>query len=234
MRLRNTFLSLVNSTDRTVLWPHMREITLSDGQLLGAPGDAVERVYFPSSCAISSVAIMADGRGVETASVGFDGVAGLAHALTHEVQSTRMTALIGGAAYVLPANALRAQADRSPALMHLILRFLHAAVEQAEHSSACHAAHHLPARLARWLLICQDRVDRSMIPLTQDGMGMMTWALRSSVSMAASEFKDAGLIRYSRGQVEILNRDGLERLACECYRADLVGREHLAGLAVNQ
>jgi CRP-like cAMP-binding protein len=228
MSPRNSFLSMLDSGDSEYLSPFLSEVALNDGQSLGEPGDATERVYFPSSCAISSVAILTDGRAVETASVGYDGVAGLANTMAQEVQSTRMIALIGGGAFTMPAAVLRERADHSLPLAHLILKFLHAAVEHAEHSATCHAAHQLPARLARWLLICQDRVNRPVIPLTQDGMGMMCWALRSSVSLAASELKDAGLIRYTRGQVAILDRGGLERIACECYRADLSGRKHLA------
>jgi hypothetical protein len=139
----------------------------------------------------------------------------------------------GGAAFVLPAATLSARAGKSPALMRLVIRFLQAAAQQAEQSAACHAAHHLPARLARWLLISQDRADRPNISLTQDGMGMMTQAIRSSISQAASEFKQAGLIRYSRGHLEILDRPELERMACECYRADRSGRERLSTAPVD-
>jgi CRP-like cAMP-binding protein len=106
--------------------------------------------------------------------------------------------------------------------MMTILQSTQAAAARVEQSAACCAVHSLAARLARWLLTCEDRVGRPTIALTQDDMGMMAGALRSSISLAASEFKHAGLIRYSRGHLEIVDRPGLERLACECYdRCDL-------------
>jgi CRP-like cAMP-binding protein len=137
---------------------------------------------------------------------------------------------IPGGSISLPAAQLRTRTLDSPTLLTLILRHAQANAMQAEQSVACNAVHSLSARLARWLLICQDRVDSRVMPLTQDYMGVMVGALRSSISLTASEFKQAGLIHYSRGQVEILDRPGLERRACECYRADRANRENLLGL----
>jgi CRP-like cAMP-binding protein len=117
----------------------------------------------------------------------------------------------------LPAAKLNAEAYRNPRFMDLVLQFVQAGLEEAKRCVACNALHRLPARLARWLLVSQDRVDRPLMMLTQDNMSMMTGALRSSISMTAGEFKQAGLITYSRGHVEILDRDRLERRACECY-----------------
>ncbi len=108
--------------------------------------------------------------------------------------------------------------------MALILRFAQDRAAQAEQSAACYALHPLPSRLARWLLICEDRIDRSTMLLTQDEMGVMAGALRSSISMLASEFKQQGLISYSRGHLQILDRPRLEAQACECYAVDRARR----------
>jgi len=170
---------------------------------------------------------MSDGRYIGTASIGYEGVAGLLPALTQIAASTRMLVQIGGGATSLPADKLKARADQSPSLMALCLRFALARAVQTEQSAACNTLHHLPARLARWLLLSEDRVNRSRMTLTQDEMAAMTGALRSSISLTASEFKEQGLIGYSRGQVEILDRPGLERRACECYRVDIARREAL-------
>lgn len=198
----------------------MKEISLGVGQVLGEPGETVETVYFPSSAVISVVMAMEDGREVETASIGNESVAGLLSGLTGHAPVTRMYVQIAGGAIKLPAARLRARAIESPAFAELVLRSAQANAAQTEQSTACNALHHLSARLARWLLICQDRVDSPVMILTQEYMGVMAGALRSSISLTASEFKDAGLIRYSRGQVEILDRPRLEQRACECYRAD--------------
>jgi CRP-like cAMP-binding protein len=225
MQFRNAFLSAMDAADFAALSPFLSETTLFGHETLCAPGEAISSVYFPSSSAISIVTVMSDGRDVETVSVGYEGVAGLLPALTGEAPSTRMFVQIGGGAVSLPADALRAHAVQSPSLMALALRFAQARAAQAEQSAACFALHHLPERLARWLLICEDRVDRPSLMLTQDDMGVMAGALRSSISVTASEFKEQGLIRYSRGLVEILDRPGLERRACECYSIDRARRE---------
>ena len=213
-------LSAMSSAEIAELFPVMKEASLSAGQVLHEPGDVVDVVYFPSSAVLSVVTVMEDGRSVEASSVGYEGVGGLLPALTGAGTATRMFVQIPGAAITLPAARVRARVGESPALLKQILRYIQANASQAEQSVACNALHALPARLARWLLICQDRVDSPSMTLTQDYMGVMAGALRSSVSQAASEFKDSGLIRYSRGQVEILDRPGLERRACECYRVD--------------
>jgi CRP-like cAMP-binding protein len=229
MQFRNTFLSAINAADMAELFGSLKEVALFGGDTLSEPGKKIASVYFPSSSAISIVSIMADGRDVETASIGYEGVAGLLPALTHTAPSTRMFVQIGGGAISLPADKFSARAQQSPSLMALILRFAQARTAQAEQSAACYALHPLAARLARWLLICEDRVDRSSMMLTQDDMGVMAGALRSSISQTASEFKEKGLIRYSRGHLEILDRPGLEHRACECYRT---ARSRLHDLAL--
>jgi CRP-like cAMP-binding protein len=225
MEFRNTLLSALGAADLAALFPVMKEGALASGQVLCEPGQAMDRVYFPSSAVISVVTVMQDGRDVETASIGHEGVAGLLSALTGISPATRMYVQMPGSAISLPAAALRDRVGESPALMKLSLRCAQATNMQTEQSVACNALHHLSARLARWLLICQDRVDSPIMILTQDYMGVMAGALRSSISIAASEFKRAGLIRYSRGLVEILDRAGLEDRACECYAKDRAVRE---------
>lgn len=220
MQFRNAFLAAMAPDDLADLFPFLKEIALFEGDRLGEAGDRVQSVYFPSSSAISIVTVMSDGRGVETASIGNEGVAGMLPALTQVAPSTRMEVQIGGGAISLPAETLRTRAHHSPSLMALILRLEQMRTAQADQAAACHALHHLPARLARWLLVCQDRVDRPNMVLTQDHMGVIAGALRSSISLIASEFKAQGLIHYSRGHLEIVDRPGLERQACECYHAD--------------
>jgi len=224
MQFRNAFLSALDVEDLAELSPFLREIALFGGQILSEPNTPITSVYFPSNSTISIVTIMSDGRDVETVSIGCEGVAGLLPAVTQIAPTTRMHAQVGGGAISLPAERLRARANRSPSLMALILRFAQARAAQAEQSAACYALHPLPSRLARWLLICEDRIDRSEMLLTQDEMGVMAGALRSSISMLASDFKQQGLISYSRGHLQILDRPRLEAQACECYHVDRARR----------
>jgi CRP-like cAMP-binding protein len=228
MIFRNTFLSALGAGDMAALFPHLQEVALFDGESLGETGGASQSVYFPSNCAISMVTIMQDGREFETSSIGYEGVAGLLPALTDGAVAGKMRVQIGGSAVVLPAARLREQARRSPALLKLALGSLQDLSERAELSAACFALHPLSARLARWLLVCEDRVNRSQMDLTQDHLGVMASALRSSISLIASDFKDQGLIHYSRGHMEILDRPGLERRACECCRHDQARRDAMA------
>jgi CRP-like cAMP-binding protein len=231
MQFRNAILTAMGAADLAVLFPDLKEVALFGGESLGEPHSLSPWVYFPSNSAISIVSVMSDGREVETASIGYSGAAGLLPALTRVAPACRMLVQIGGGAITIPADQLRNQAERSPGLMSLVLRSVQALSAQAERSAACCALHHLSSRLARWLLICEDRVDRPQMELTQDHMGVMTGALRSSVSLAASEFKEMGLIRYSRGHLEIIDRPGLERCACECYARDRARREPISTAA---
>jgi CRP-like cAMP-binding protein len=231
MHFRNAFLSAMEVDDLEALSPHLSETTLSRGQTLGAPGDIVSVIYFPSSSAIGSAAVMHDGRAVETATIGYENVVGLLPGLTQMPCLSRMFVQISGSAISLPAEKLRARAAESPTLMRLILRFAQAAAAQADQSAACNALHPLRGRFARWLLTCDDRVDQPSMTLTQDDLAVMCGALRSSVSVTASEFKREGLIGYTRGLIEILDRPGLERSACECYASDRVRWDRLASAA---
>jgi CRP-like cAMP-binding protein len=224
MQFRNAFLAAMTPDDMAELSPFLREIALFGGEVLFEPHHPISSIYFPSNSTISIVTTMSDGREVETVSIGCESVAGLLPAVTHVAPTTRMRVQIGGGAISLPAERLRVRAHRSPTLMALILRFAQDRSAQAEQSAACYALHPLPSRLARWLLICEDRVDRSTMLLTQDEMGVMAGALRSSISMLASEFKQQGLISYSRGHLQILDRPRLEAQACECYAADRARR----------
>jgi CRP-like cAMP-binding protein len=223
MQHRNLLLSLMDPADLAELSPLLIEIPLYAGQTLYERGNPVDLVYFPSSCSIAMISVMPDGHEVETASVGFEGAVGILPAINGNGAPSRIKVRIGGVALAVPAVRLREHAQRSAALMRIILLFFQAAAAQAQQLAACYAVHQLRARLARCLLTCEDRVGHPTIMLTQDDMGMMTGALRGSVSLTAGHFKNEGLIRYSRGHVQILDRAGLERLACDCYGAS---RQH--------
>ncbi|HWE44560.1 MAG TPA: Crp/Fnr family transcriptional regulator [Caulobacteraceae bacterium] len=228
MLFRNSFLAAVDSRDFASLSPHLREMSLDEGQTLSALGASLETIYFPSSSVIAAVADAGDDHWVEVSSVGNEGVAGLSPAIADRPASTRMTVRIGGGAMAMPAATFRETALGSARLLNLAHRFLQMDIERAELSAACWPSHLLPARLARWLLVSQDRVDKPVIHLTQDAIAMMTHALRGSISHVASEFREAGLIQYSRGQIEIVDRPRLEALACSCYRNDVRWRERNA------
>ncbi len=195
----------------------MRELTLPAGQVLYAVGDVVDAVHFPSTAVLSVVTNMRDGRSVETATVGFESAVGLLSGLGDLPAPSSIFAQIGGAAISVSSEALRQRAAQSPAFMRLILRFAQSNASQSDQSVACNALHNVSARLARWLLMTDDRVGNDTVPLTQEYLAVMVGVQRTTVSAAAAELKAANLIRYVRGRIEIIDRPGLERRACECY-----------------
>jgi CRP-like cAMP-binding protein len=199
------------------LSPFLTESALSGGQVLVTPGDKVENIYFPSSAVISIVTPMLDGRSVESGTIGFESVVGLISGLSGEPSPNRVFAQIGGGAIRLPVARLRERCFASQSLMKLALSHIDATACQEQQSVACNALHDASARLARWLLMTQDRVDGSLLPLTQEYLAIMLGVQRTTVTATAVSLKKAGLINYQRGAITIADRAGLERHACECY-----------------
>lgn len=219
MIFRNLLLSAVSAEDMTRLFPRMREVAVRQGETVLEPDQPVCSIYFPSSVVLSVVTVMSDGASVETATIGREGVAGLLAGLTGVTSPSRVFAQIGGSAMRLPARELRQAATDSPALMDLLLRAAQAGAAEAEQSAACNALHDAQGRLARWLLLTQDRVGAATFPLTQDYMAIMVGVQRTTISAIASGLKAKGLIHYTRGAVEVRDRVDLEAAACECYAA---------------
>jgi len=223
VRLLNFLLSALTSDDLAALASGLVEVSLSPGQVLFEPGDAVDAVYFPGSACVSIVTLMKDGKAVETSTVGRESAAGLMDAITERPARARIFAQIGGGAMRLPAAIYRARLVASPALLRLTLLHLRANAVQAEQGVACNASHDVQGRLARWILMTQDRVGADVFPLTQEYMAVMTGVQRSTVSIMAGALKKAGVIDYSRGALKVLDRQALLLHACECY--DVVGQQ---------
>ena len=217
MNFRNYLLSAIEPEDMAALGPFLTETALSAGQLLHQDEHTVEVIYFPSSAVASVVTPTRDGRSVESATIGFESVTGLPSALSGEPSSSRIFTQVAGTAICLPASRLRERAFQSAALLQLLLRHMEANISQAQQSVACNALHEAGQRLARWLLMTQDRVSGPVVPLTQEYLAIMLGVQRTTVTLVASAFKRAGLIDYRRGAITILDRAGLEREACECY-----------------
>ncbi len=217
MKLLNFLLSALDPTDLQALSPHLEEVSLSASQVLFEAGDLIDAVYFPGSACISIVTLMTDGKAVETSTVGRESGVGLLDALTQQPGRSRIFAQIGGSATRLPAEIFRQSLAESPTLLILTLLHARANAIQAEQGVACNIAHEVQGRLARWLLMTQDRVGAASFPLTQEYMAIMTGVQRSTVSVMAGNLKKAGVINYVRGQVVIKDRASLIKHACECY-----------------
>ena len=217
MEFRNFLLASLHPEDAAVLIPHLREVSLARGAELFDVGSEVATLYFPSSACVSIVNVMRDGKTVETVTVGRESAVLLLEAAADEPSRSRVFAQVAGGAMALPAAAFRKRLAESATLLSLTLRHALASARQAELGVSCNIAHSADGRLARWLLMTQDRTGADTFPLTQDYMAVMTGVQRSTVSNLAADLKREGIIDYSRGSLTIHDRTRLIARSCECY-----------------
>jgi CRP-like cAMP-binding protein len=213
----NRLLAMLPRADAESLNPAMTVVTLESGLVLSEPGEEPERIYFPHTGMISLLAVMADGKAVETATVGREGVVGAMAGLGLHIPQTRAVVQVQLVASRIAAVPFRRAVQASPALRDMIVRYNDALLGQVQITAACNALHPIQKRLARWILQTRDRIDSDLVPLTQELLSEMLGVRRSSVSEIAGRLQATGLIHYSRGTIEIANRAGLEAVACECY-----------------
>ena len=213
----NRFLAALPPHDFSLLAPHLRTIALERGVMLHDVGEEIEHVYFPHTGMVSLVAVMQSGATVETATIGRGGVIGASAGLGARWTFGRAVVQLPGAAAWLSATQFRAAANESQAVRDLVVRYNDLLLAQVQQSVACNALHALEARLCRWLLQTHDCVEGDAIPLTQEFLGQMLGVRRTTVTIAARLLQSAGLIRYRRGLIHILDRPALEDISCECY-----------------
>jgi CRP-like cAMP-binding protein len=229
MNDRNYLLQAMSRDDRAALEPHFQRVTLASGDVLFEPGYPVEWVYFPNTAVASVVTVMADGRTVESDTVGYESVVGALSMLGSSVATSRTFIQIAGTAVRAPAARIRQRAEVSSSLRLLLIRHANANLAQAHQSVACNALHALTERLCRWLLMSHDRTADDRIRLTQQYLATMLGVQRTTVTEALQDLTVAGLIRQERGAILILDRAGLEALVCECYDVVRLNLEQLIG-----
>jgi CRP-like cAMP-binding protein len=213
----NRFLATLPPHDFSLLAPHLHRIPLERGVMLHDVGEDIEHVYFPHTGMVSLVAVMQSGATVETATIGRAGVIGGSAGLGARSTIARAIVQLPGTAAWISASQFHAAAAQSPATRDLIVRYNDVLLAQVQQSVACNALHGLEARLCRWLLQTHDCIDGNVIPLTQEFLGQMLGVRRTTVTIAARLLQSAGLIRYRRGHIQILDRAALEDISCECY-----------------
>ncbi|HEX4179199.1 MAG TPA: Crp/Fnr family transcriptional regulator [Caulobacteraceae bacterium] len=227
--VRNLVLAGLRRDDRQALEPHLEFVSLGSGDILYEPGYPVDWVYFPNTAVLSVVTVMADGRTVESDTVGYESVVGALNALGDAPAISRTFTQIPGVALRLSAARLRRRADESVAMRRLLLRHTQANLAQAHQSVACNALHDLAQRLCRWLLMSHDRTAREEIQLTQQFLATMLGVQRTTVTEALRDLAEAGLIRQGRGSIHLLDRARMEAMVCECYDAVRVNLGRLIG-----
>jgi CRP-like cAMP-binding protein len=213
----NRFLATLPPHDFSLLAPHLRTVALERGVMLHDVGEEMDNVYFPHTGMVSLVAVMQSGATVETATIGRSGVIGASAGLGARSTMARSIVQLPGTAAWIGAAQFRAAAAQSQATRDLSVRYNDVLFAHVQQSVACNALHTFEARLCRWLLQAHDCVDGDIIPLTQEFLGQMLGVRRTTVTLAARLLQSGGLIRYRRGQIQIVDRKGLEHISCECY-----------------
>jgi CRP-like cAMP-binding protein len=214
----NRLIAALQADARDRLMRRSERVSFGLGDPVYEPGAPVDHLYFPRTGVFSMLITMRDGSSVEVGTVGNEGMVGLPAFLGAASSPARVFCQVPGESLRLPSDALREDSVRGGPLSDLLRRYTQAVLNQVSQSAACNHLHSLGQRLARWLLMTQDRAGSGELPLTQDFLAQMLGVRRSSVSEVASGLQQAGLIRYHRGRVTVVDRTELEAASCECYR----------------
>lgn len=213
----NRLLAALPGEELERLRPDMEEVQLENGAILTDAEQPFTHVYFPHDSVVSLVSLMEDGRIAETATVGREGVAGFDVLLHGETAFNRHTVQVTGRASRIGFERMLRVVQELQHLRLVMCCYTQAFIAQVLQSVACNGLHSVDVRCSRWLLMTHDRVGKDSFPLTQEFLAEMLGVHRPTVTVAARMLQRAGLIRYSRGVVTILDRAGLENAACECY-----------------
>ena len=213
---RNILLGALPGDELARLAPHLDPVRLARSTVLEQPNEEIDWVYFPTSGMASIVALGEGGESIDTAMIGREGMTGLAVFLGTGQMPVRTLVQVPLIGFRLPSDRLRAELERSGGLVSLLNRYTQVVMVSMAQLILCNRVHRLDQRAARWLLQVDERVDESPFDVTQEFLAEMIGTQRPSVSVAVRQFKDAGLITYSRGHILIADREGLMRRACGC------------------
>lgn len=215
---RNQLLSALPAGELERLRPHLDPVSLRQREILYEASTPIRFVYFPETAVISLVTPIGGGAKIEIATAGCEGMVGLPVFLASDTSSVEAVAQIPGVAWRMEATGF-ARMAAAPSMLHrILLRYTQALLTQVSQTAACNAAHLVEERCARWLLTTHDRVDSDEFPLTHEFLAFMLGVRRPGVTMAMHALRDTGFVTYRRGSVQIVDRAGLERASCECYR----------------
>lgn len=217
--LTNSVLRALPRRESQDLRGDCEQVSLTYGDILCEAGGRIRHVYFLNSGLVSLLIPVRGHLSVEVGMTGSEGLAGVTLILGMNVSPVRILVQGSGTAMRMTAAVFRKRIEHSPALRRSSNRYLYTLMVQAAQTAACNLFHPLAARLARWLLMTHDRMRADEFRLTQEFLAHMLGVRRSGVTVAASMLQENKFIHYSRGQITVLDRAGLERVACECYRA---------------
>ena len=213
----NKLLLSIADSDYSSLRPHLEYLSLPNHLVLHEAGEKLQFVHFPNRGLISLVVVMKDGKTAEAGIVGNEGFTGTLAAVGLNRSPLQAVVQITGNGFRLKVRALQSTLESAPRLQWMLSRYAAIRSMQVAQTAACNRLHDIEQRLARWLLMTQDRVDSESLAITHDFLATMLGTDRPSVSLAAGVLQRKELIEYTRGAVEIVNRKKLEDSACECY-----------------
>ena len=214
---QNHLLAALPSEDYARLQPHLHPVPMPLGEALYESGGQLQHVYFPTTSIVSLLYVMGDGASAEIAVVGNEGILGIALFMGGETTPSRAVVQSAGHGYRMNAPLLKQEFNRGGALLHLLLRYTQGLITQMAQTAVCNRHHSVEQQLCRWLLLSLDRLSSAELAMTQELIANMLGVRREGVTEAAGKLQRAGLIRYSRGHITVLDRPGLERTVCECY-----------------
>ena len=214
---QNHILDALPQPERERLFPHLKLVTLPLGKVLYESGDTLRHIYFPIDSIVSLLYVLKNGESAEIAVVGNDGAIGVALFMGGETTTNRAIVQSAGSAYQLTGARLKEEFQRHGETLHILLRYTQALLTQMAQTAVCNRHHTVDQQLCRWLLLSLDRLSASELVMTQELIAGMLGVRREGVTEAAGKLQKLGVIKYSRGHINVLDRPRLERLSCECY-----------------
>jgi CRP-like cAMP-binding protein len=199
------------------LLPHLELVPMPLGEVLYESGGRLQHVYFPTTCIVSLLYVLENGASAEIAVVGNEGILGISLFMGGDTTPSRAIVQSAGFGYRLKAQMLKQEFSRAGPMLRLLLRYTQALITQMTQTAVCNRHHSVEQQLCRWLLLSLDRLPTDEVSMTQELIANMLGVRREGVTEAAGKLQRAGLIRYSRGRIEVLDRAGLELAVCECY-----------------
>jgi len=214
---QNHLLAALPETDLKRWLPNLEFVEMSLGEVLYEPGNTLSHVYFPTTAIVSLLYVMENGASAEIAVAGNEGIIGISLFMGGESTPSRAVVQSAGCAFRMRARRLKEEFNHAGPVLHLLLRYTQALITQMAQTAVCNRHHTLHQQLCRWLLLSLDRLQGDELVMTQELIANMLGVRREGVTECALKLQQAGIIRYVRGRITVLDRAGLEKCTCECY-----------------
>jgi CRP-like cAMP-binding protein len=216
--IKNAVLGSLSPDEFSMITPRLEKITMPLGEYLYHPAERIQRIYFPETSVVSIVMVLENGETIESGIIGKEGFSGAGVLLSKELSPQEATIQLAGSGWYMTIDDFKKLFDENKAFRDAALGYLYTFVAQISQNAACLCHHAVNQRLARWLLLFADRAEGEHLVLTQEFIAQMLGVHRPTVSKSANELQKKGFISYNRGTVKILDRAGLEKFSCECYK----------------